>query len=324
MSNTLLTSIRVISKTHAEWLAQNPILLLTQGAYSTDTKELRIGNGILRWNELPVDVAHGSVASHKDIHRFDGRDPITPEDIGAAPLSGDSKVPVENLPDATTTVKGIVQLNDTLMSTSVEQALTAAQGKVLKDVTDTKESLSNKNVADGYAGLDSEGKIVESLLPSIALTDTYEAASEIEMLALSSARRGDVCIRTDINKTFVLAVDGYDTMSNWKELRTPTDTVTSVAGKIGAVTLVAQDVGLKKITSTQMIAAGTSASLALAPTFDPIEMEYLSVEIKFKDTDNKYYSAISVAYYAIDKVAQQITIFNDCITDLEFVICVRN
>lgn len=42
-------------------------------------------------------------------------------------------VPVSQLPDATTTVKGVVILNNTLTSTSTTTALTAAQGKVLAD-----------------------------------------------------------------------------------------------------------------------------------------------------------------------------------------------
>ncbi len=46
-------------------------------------------------------------------------------------------VPASQLPDATTTVKGAVVLNNTLTSTSTNQALTAAQGKVLKDTLDT-------------------------------------------------------------------------------------------------------------------------------------------------------------------------------------------
>ena len=42
-------------------------------------------------------------------------------------------VPVSQLPDATTSTKGAVILNNTLASTSTTQALTAAQGKVLND-----------------------------------------------------------------------------------------------------------------------------------------------------------------------------------------------
>ncbi|MDN5621603.1 MAG: hypothetical protein L0G96_00600 [Acinetobacter sp.] len=39
----------------------------------------------------------------------------------------------QDIPTASTTVKGLVQLNNTLTSTSTSQALTAAQGKVLND-----------------------------------------------------------------------------------------------------------------------------------------------------------------------------------------------
>lgn len=46
-------------------------------------------------------------------------------------------VPAAQLPAATTSVQGAVILNNTLTSTSTTQALTAAQGKVLKDTLDT-------------------------------------------------------------------------------------------------------------------------------------------------------------------------------------------
>lgn len=48
---------------------------------------------------------------------------------------------IESLPDASTSQKGIVQLNNTLTSTSTTQALTAAQGKALNDSITTKDSL---------------------------------------------------------------------------------------------------------------------------------------------------------------------------------------
>lgn len=44
------------------------------------------------------------------------------------------------LPASTTSAAGIVQLNDTLTSTSTSLALTAAQGKVLKDTVDGKQA----------------------------------------------------------------------------------------------------------------------------------------------------------------------------------------
>ena len=53
-----------------------------------------------------------------------------------------------SLPTASTTVTGIVQLNNTLTSTSITQALTAAQGKVLNDaISNTQDGLAI--IADG-------------------------------------------------------------------------------------------------------------------------------------------------------------------------------
>lgn len=111
------------------------------------------------------------------------------------------------------------------------------------------ENLTNKNAANGYAGLDSNGKLAASQLPAIAITDTFVVSSEAAMLALT-AQVGDICIRTDVNKTYILKTDGATTLANWALFLTPTDAVTSVAGKIGIVTLVKSDVGLGNVDNT--------------------------------------------------------------------------
>ena len=84
--------------------------------------------------------------------------------------------------------------------------------------------------------LDSNGKLADSVIPAVAITDTYVVATEDAMLALS-AQKGDVAIRSDLNKSFVLQATPASTLANWKELLTPTDAVLSVNGKTGAVTL---------------------------------------------------------------------------------------
>lgn len=52
---------------------------------------------------------------------------------GVASLDANTKVPVVQLPNASTTAIGAVQLNNTLTSVSTAQAVTAAQAKVLGD-----------------------------------------------------------------------------------------------------------------------------------------------------------------------------------------------
>jgi hypothetical protein len=90
--------------------------------------------------------------------------------------------------------------------------------------------------------VNASGKIEDSLLPSLAITDVFEAASQAAMLALSSADIGDVCIRSDINKTFILKATPFSTLANWVELKTPTDTVLSVNGQTGAITLTTSNI----------------------------------------------------------------------------------
>ena len=73
--------------------------------------------------EVTVDTTNKTLRVH---------DGSTLGGIELATVIGGS-IPLSQLPNATTTAKGAVILNDTLTSTSTTQALTAAQGKVLND-----------------------------------------------------------------------------------------------------------------------------------------------------------------------------------------------
>jgi hypothetical protein len=87
----------------------------------------------------------------------------------------------------------------------------------------------------------SGGKIKTSLLPSLAITDTFVVASQAAMLALT-AERGDVAIRTDNGNSYILSADDPTVLANWLQL-TIAAPVTSVNGHTGAVVLNAADVG---------------------------------------------------------------------------------
>jgi len=102
-------------------------------------------------------------------------------------------------------------------------------------------ALSQKGAANGVATLDVDSKIPTAQLPALAITDTFAAANETEQLALT-IQKGDVCVRSDENKSYINSTGNNTSMSDWQELLTPTDTVLSVAGKVGAVTLVYTDI----------------------------------------------------------------------------------
>mgnify|MGYP003384788991 CR=1 FL=1 len=69
-------------------------------------------------------------------------------------------VPTARLPSATTSATGLVQLNNTLTSTSTTQALTAAQGKVLNDAVAARAPVTV------WTGSDSGGVTAAEILSS--------------------------------------------------------------------------------------------------------------------------------------------------------------
>ena len=113
----------------------------------------------------------------------------------------------------------------------------------------TPENASNKNNANGYAGLGADGKLISSQLPAITVNDTFVVASEAAMLTLT-AETGDIAVRTDLSKSFILKGSNSSLLNDWQELLTPTSEVTKVFGRNGAVTAQAGDYNADQITET--------------------------------------------------------------------------
>ena len=114
--------------------------------------------------------------------------------------------------------------------------------------THTLSDITDSGTAAGYdvgtsAGeiplLDGSGKISTSVLPALAITETYVVADIAARDALS-VQEGDVAIVNDDGSgnpnTYI-----YDG-STWQELKKPASGVSSVAGKVGDVTLTTDDV----------------------------------------------------------------------------------
>jgi phage-related tail fiber protein len=90
-------------------------------------------------------------------------------------------------------------------------------------------SISEKGAANGVATLDASGKLPTSQLPAIAVNDTFVVGSEAAMLALT-AQIGDMAVRTDVSRTYVLSAEPASVLANWTQLLNgAAGTVTSVA-----------------------------------------------------------------------------------------------
>ena len=121
---------------------------------------------------------------------------------------------------------------------------------------------AQKGMASGIAPLGSDSKIPLTYLPATTIVDTFVVASQAAMLALT-AQQGDVAVRTDLSKTFILKADPAGTLANWQEMLSPTDGVQSVG--LTAPALMTSTGG--PVTSTGTLALawnGSSANLVRA------------------------------------------------------------
>jgi hypothetical protein len=95
----------------------------------------------------------------------------------------------------------------------------------VKEITTTK--ISNWDSAFSWGNHASAGYLTS--IPDIAITDTFVVGSESAMLGLT-AQKGDIAVRTDEAKTYILQTEPATTLANWVHLPNPTSggSVTSV------------------------------------------------------------------------------------------------
>lgn len=148
------------------------------------------------------------------------------------------------------------------------------------------ELIINKGVANGYVPLDNNIKIPIQYLPPATLATTFVVNSEVEMLALSTAITGDIAVRTDLSKSFILRGSDPSVLNDWQELLAPLGAVTSVNTLIGDVTLgLTLTGGLLGITngnsvnldlrySQQTLTAGTNITIDGSNVISAIDTTY--------------------------------------------------
>ena len=146
------------------------------------------------------------------------------------------------------------------VDTQVTTLAPIVHSHVVADVTGLGTAATvNTGLLEGNVPvLDVNGKLSNNVLPALAITNTFVVATQAAMLALS-AEEGDVAVRTDVNKSFILAGDDPTTLASWQELLTPTDAVFSVNGKTGTVTITLAELG--GVATTSIGVAGGVASL---------------------------------------------------------------
>ena len=221
--------------------------------FCTDSGHLYLGTTLLVGGSV-TSVTHNAGTEEITI--------VTQTGTGASSTTVDLGVYLkENAPITASTGKSFVTY-DTKGLVTGGTAITATNEQLVKgDGSGVSIGTSSGNIPV----LNGSGKLADSVIPSIAITDTFVVATEVAMLALT-AEVGDVAIRTDLNKSFILQTSPATTVGNWQELKTPTDAVSSVNGQSGAVTLGGGDILVETgstVTDAATIAVGNTIDSAL-------------------------------------------------------------
>jgi len=158
-------------------------------------------------------------------------------------------------------VRTALALNNVDNTSDANKPISSATQNAL----DLKVNSTLLGAANGVAQLDSSGKVPAAQIPAIAISDTFVVASQAAMLALT-AERGDVAVRTDLSKSFILTAEPASTLANWQELLTPASPVTSVFGRTGAVTASSGDYTVAQVTGAAPLASPALTGTPTAPT----------------------------------------------------------
>ncbi len=79
------------------------------------------------------------------------------------------------------------------------------------------EDASMKGIAGGYAALDENAMLDMKHIPAFTFGEVH-TCGDLETMLSVDAKRGDVCIRTDEDKTYVLSATPSSNVNNWKSI----------------------------------------------------------------------------------------------------------
>jgi hypothetical protein len=168
----------------ANWASTNPVLAAGEWGLESDTGKTKLGDGTTAWNSLP----------YKDVD-LSGKQDVSEKGLanGYAGLDANAKVAVGNLPDATTTAKGIVQ---GATDAEVIDGTDTSKFVTPKQLKDSLPSSSGGNLSE--SGLSGDVGLAASTLPSSASDGDYEIVPEIGMFRFYAASEdpvdGETCI----------------------------------------------------------------------------------------------------------------------------------
>jgi len=107
--------------------------------------------------------------------------------------------------------------------------------------------------ATGLAELDSNGEILSSDIPDLAITETNTVADKSARLSLN-AEEGDVAIQQDNDETYIMTGGDPSNDANWSAFAVPPAPVDTVFGRTGDVTAQSGDYSVSDIDNVDVSA----------------------------------------------------------------------
>jgi len=207
------------------------------------------GNTTKRVVVANVD-AKGRVVSDGSLLSSDVSDAVNTKGAAAKVIISDASGEL-----ADSFLKGVTR-NDTASennsATSVIASITSDEKGRVTATTTLVATATGGNAKDSgkLVKLGNDGKLDDSIIPAIALTDTYVVNDITARDALTGVQVGDIAIVTNATAdedvpeggaTYIVKTVSGNTIT-WTRLKTPTDVVDSVNGKTGAVVLTTSDI----------------------------------------------------------------------------------
>ena len=266
--------IQIRRDTIANWTSVNPVLSNGEMGFETDTKKLRIGDGVTQFLSLTAGGLstwgniEGTLSDQIDLqealdlksntthtHAYEPADAtiLKDADIGVSVEAYVTKLTAWNTNFGLLHTQvaygdhvhtGVYEPVDATILRDADIGVTVQAYDATVYIAATEKAAAN-----GVATLGADSKIPAAQLPAIAISETFVVASEVAQLALT-VQQGDVAVRTDLSASYIALNDNNATMADWQILLTPTDAVVSVNSQTGAVVLGYADVGAEPADAT--------------------------------------------------------------------------
>jgi hypothetical protein len=135
---------------------------------------------------------------------------------------------------------------------------------VLRTETGSAASLDIGTSVGNVVVVQGDGKICYSILPTLAITDTFLIDASGDLLGLTSAEQGDIAIVTGaVKANYILRGDTYSQAEDWVQLATTFGAITGVNGLTGVDGNVNVGVAHIDVASTSTIYDGGTLLAAL-------------------------------------------------------------